>query len=231
MQSSQLVGILEPVERISVTDMVFDKLYSRVLTLELPPGTKLSEADVAKQLNVSRQTIRDAFYRLSLLGFLIIRPQKATVVSHISARDIFEARYVRTAIEIENVRKACATLNDADFDFFDHLLADQQNAIDAGQNQLFHKLDNQFHNEICQRAGLGFTWNIIQEKKAHTDRVRFLSLSFSSQKALDAHMEILAALRCRDADRAADAVRDHLCQIESAVDQLRENNHEWFAVE
>ena len=66
---------IEPVGRPSVADHVFDELRREILTLELAPGTKLSEVEVATQMGVSRQPVRDAFYRLSKLGFLLIRPQ------------------------------------------------------------------------------------------------------------------------------------------------------------
>ncbi|MCJ7874442.1 GntR family transcriptional regulator, partial [Phaeobacter sp. J2-8] len=63
----------------SATEQVFDALYEAVISLQLTPGTKVSEIEVAKQLGVSRQPVRDAFFRLSNLGFLAIRPQRATL--------------------------------------------------------------------------------------------------------------------------------------------------------
>lgn len=75
-----------PAARPSVTDQVFDPLHDRIIELDLPPGTRLSEIEVAKQFGVSRQPVRDAFHRLSKLGFLSIRPQRATSVSQISGR-------------------------------------------------------------------------------------------------------------------------------------------------
>ena len=53
----------------TATDQVYEALYDRVVNLTLPPGSRLSEAEVASQMGVSRQPVRDAFYRLSRLGF------------------------------------------------------------------------------------------------------------------------------------------------------------------
>ncbi len=228
MAQNMAVKNMQPVARVTVTDQVFETLYSKVLTLDLPPATKISEAEVSKQLGVSRQSVRDAFYRLSTLGFLIIKPQSATVVTRISARDVFEARYLRTAIEVENIRNACRSLNTNHMQALEEQIEEQKTAIREDQKELFHQLDNQFHRDIYDFAGLSFTWKSIQEKKAHTDRVRYLSLAFSSQTALEGHVELLAALRDRNPERAETAMRDHLSQIESAIEQLREENHEWF---
>lgn len=68
----------------SVADQVFEGLYDRIVSLALAPGTRLSESEVAKVFDVSRQPVRDAFWRLSKLGFLTIRPQRATLVAGIS---------------------------------------------------------------------------------------------------------------------------------------------------
>jgi GntR family transcriptional regulator, rspAB operon transcriptional repressor len=133
----------------SVTEQVFEHLYRQVVELDLPPGTKLSEVEVAKQLGVSRQPVRDAFYRLSQLGFVLIRPQRATVVTHISEKEVMQARFIRTALEMETVRAAAERVTDAQLDRLDALLVEQEKAIAAGDKVLFHALDDRFHKLIC----------------------------------------------------------------------------------
>ena len=90
----------------TATDLSFEALYQAVIALELPPGAKVSEAEIAKALDVSRQPVRDAFYRLSKLGFLSMRPQRATLVTKISKRAVLNAIFVRTALEVEALRTA-----------------------------------------------------------------------------------------------------------------------------
>ena len=220
--------VIEPVGRPSVADQVFDELRRQILTLEVAPGTKVSEVDVATQMGVSRQPVRDAFYRLSKLGFLQIRPQRATTVTLISEAAVMQARFVRTALEIETMRSAVARLGAQDFAALDALIEAQRAAMEAGDKPLFHALDDQFHMEICDRAGLGFVWDLVADRKAHTDRVRMLSLAIASRLAWDDHLAILAALRARDADIAAEAIRTHLSRIRDQIEVIRAQNHPWF---
>jgi DNA-binding GntR family transcriptional regulator len=223
--------LLEPLNRPSVADSVFEELHQQIIALQLAPGTKLSETEVARALGVSRQPVRDAFYRLSKLGFLVIRPQRATTVSTISERAVMRARFVRTALETETVRVACERLSAEDHAALDALLGLQHSAMEARDPVAFHALDDQFHREICERAGLAFAWEIIRENKAHMDRVRFLSLAFASQDAYGDHLQLMEAIRTRDADRAIWHMRRHLSRIRDQIVRIRAENAPFFAVE
>ncbi|MGR3454124.1 GntR family transcriptional regulator [Pseudooceanicola sp.] len=229
---TDLVASLTPLDastRVSVTDQVFDVLHAQVLSLALPPGAKLSEAEVSRQLGVSRQPVRDAFFRLSQLGFLVIQPQRATTVSKIHVQDVRRARFIRTAIEVEVMRLAAARFSADDFAAIEANMEAQAVAVSSGDRSTFHRLDDAFHQLICARAGVDFVWDAIRENKAHTDRVRFLSLAEGSQRAYDDHVRILAALKAGDAAASVAAMRQHLGTIETIIEQLRAENHSWFS--
>ncbi len=110
--------------RRTAADQVFEALYRQVVTLVLPPGARLSEVEVARAAGVSRQPVRDAFWRLSQLGFLTIRPQRSTEVSAISERAVQQARFVRTALEVETVRLAAARFGPVELAALEALLDD-----------------------------------------------------------------------------------------------------------
>jgi DNA-binding GntR family transcriptional regulator len=205
----------------SAADQVFEAIYAQVLTLAVPPGARLSEAEVAKAAGVSRQPVRDAFWRLQQIGFLTIRPQRATVVSPISVRAVRQARFVRTALEVEIVRAAAERFGPREAAALEALLLEQAAAADADDRARFHALDDAFHRRICALAGLEFAWSLIRDTKAQMDRVRFLSLSFGMQKAHDDHRAILAAIRAGAPDRAAQAMREHLGRIEEIIARVR----------
>ncbi|MFD2173875.1 GntR family transcriptional regulator [Rhodobacter lacus] len=215
----------------TVADQIYAELYRQVLSLELKPGAKLSEIEVAKAMGVSRQPVRDAFYRLSKNGFLLIRPQRATTVTLISAAAVMRARFIRTALEVETIRTAAPRLCETDLDALAAIIEAQDAAICADDRHGFHRLDDAFHREICARANLAFTWELIAENKGHMDRVRMLSLSFASRTAWEDHVEILKALRGREPEAAAAAMRAHLSRIKEQIDRILQQNHDYFAEE
>lgn len=220
---------LVPVDRPSVADQIFEKLRTQIIDLALAPGVKISEADVAKALGTSRQPVRDAFFRLSKLGLLEIRPQRSTRVSLISVEKVMEARFVRTALEIETVRVACNKITETDILKLRGNVKNQAEAVRTNDRQLFHRLDDEFHREICTISGHPFTWQIISESKSHLDRVRLLSLFFLKEQTLGEHQGLLEALENRDADRAGILMRAHLSRLVKEMERIRSDNTAFFA--
>lgn len=220
---------LESLRGPTATDLVFEELYRRVVEFELPPGTKLSEQEVARQMGISRQPVRDAFFRMSQLGLIQIQPQRATTVSLISVEAVLRANFVRTALETEIVERAAENLTDAAIAQLAGIVERQREAVASADRLGFHALDEAFHQQICESAGHPYVWAIIRENKAHMDRVRLLSLGFNAANALADHEKILEGLRARDPARASAEMRTHLARILSLIEQIRADNPTMFA--
>jgi len=220
---------ISPRGQRTIADEVFHQIKLRILSLALPPLEKISEAEVAVQMGVSRQPVREAFKRLAKLGLLVIRPQSGTTVSLISEKAILEALFIRTSLEVQSSRRACEMIPNAGMDLLADLLDKQSHAVKNQEKARFHALDDAFHREIYVLSDLEFVWDLIQEHKAHMDRVRMISLSPQSQKrALDDHVNILNALRTRDPDQSAAAVTAHLATIHTHIESVKAANHSWF---
>ncbi|MGA0542170.1 GntR family transcriptional regulator [Neotabrizicola sp. VNH66] len=221
--SDQPIAALPPIGDLrqpTVTDLVFDALYARVVNLSLPPGAKLSEAEVAAQMGVSRQPVRDAFYRLSQMGFIQIRPQRATLVTRISKEAVMKAMFIRSSLEEACIRTAVTKLTDAHLDALDEVVDRQDAAVKGDRRSEFHALDDRFHHDICSFSGLGFVWALVKENKGHMDRTRFLSLSAGAPSAHADHLRIMEALHARDTEAATLSMRQHLGKIEGILNRL-----------
>jgi DNA-binding GntR family transcriptional regulator len=230
IQENYALPLLDTAARSTVADEVFSVLQDRILTLKLPPDTKISEAEIASLMGVSRQPVREAFKRLATLGFLVIRPQSGTTVSLISEEAVLRARFIRMALEVQTGRTACTEIDADGLAALSDLIAAQNAAIADQDREKFHTLDDLFHREICKQAGVAYVWDVIRENKAHMDRVRMLTLDTSSQKnALAEHVAILDALRLRAPDAVAQAVTGHLSRIIDQMTALKHTRHAWFA--
>ena len=72
---------LQPVNRRSVPEDVFEQIVAEVLSGEMQPGQALpSERRLAEVLGVSRPALREALKRVSAAGLVEVRQGDATTV-------------------------------------------------------------------------------------------------------------------------------------------------------
>lgn len=218
------------IERRTTVDDVFERLYADIISLRLVPGTKLSEVEVAKQMDISRQPVREAFIRLSNQKLLRIRPQKATVVRKISEREILDSRFIRTAVEVEIVRKACRLGDRSYDDAFMQNLQQQQLAVDGLDANRFHNLDYAFHHLICTAADCDFAYKTLAENKAHVDRLCMLSLSTREglQEIYNDHAKIFDRLKNGDEEGLVELTRLHLTRLDKTLAAVRLVHEDYF---
>ncbi|WP_299669424.1 GntR family transcriptional regulator [uncultured Ruegeria sp.] len=217
-------------ERTTSSDVVFDELFGQITRLELLPGTKISETDVAKSFGFSRQPVREAFTRLANLNLLLVRPQRATVVRPFSRQLIANARFVRAAVELEVIRAATLDRDKSVDAALKANLRKQAEAISAEDVSLFHELDYQFHKLLCASAKQEFAFEIIAENKAQVDRLCMLALT--SKKAMDDlyvdHQSLLRALFSGDTLVADQVLRIHLDRLTPTIQAIYTTHNAYF---
>ena len=86
--------------------VVVPALREAIVEGVLAPGSRLSEVQVAKQLNVSRTPMREAFAQLEREGLVTVLPRVGAFVRSVSLRDVTEIYKVRMALECLAVQLA-----------------------------------------------------------------------------------------------------------------------------
>ncbi len=154
----------------STRDYSYQLLRNKIMHLEIEPGTKISEKEIANELNVSRTPVREAFMKLAEEELLDIIPQSGTIVSRINLRHVEEGRFIREKIEKEIVALACGQFGD-DFRFrMEANIAMQE--VCASQNNVckLYELDEEFHQILFEASGKQRTWKMLQQLNIHFNR-------------------------------------------------------------
>jgi len=226
------VAVFDDTRRTSA-DVVFDFLHDEIQSLRLVPGAKISEAEIAAQLGVSRQPVRDAFGRLHNLGLLLIRPQRVTVVQKFSLEKIASARFTRQALEAEVLHFAVAFWDEAMLPAFQKNLASQRAAMEAGDVEQFHELDLAFHGLLCQAADRDFAFASIVKTKSEVTRLCVLSLTANDEMAqlIEDHEKIFDCLSKMDEAAAVAAMRVHLSRLDTTIDAIYRTHAVYFSDE
>lgn len=216
-------------DRQSAANDVFESLRSDIVSLRLEPGAKLSEVEIAKQSNVSRQPVREAFIRLSNMNLLQVRPQRATVVRKISQSDLLNTRFVRTAVEVEVVQRACAVFDNRKIGFKRNL-TQQKQAASRGDTNRFHTLDYDFHRLLCLAANCEFAFKTIAENKSHVDRLCMITLADRDTMEMlhKDHVAIFECLETGDSEGIERLTRKHLSRLDQELAAARDKHPEYF---
>ncbi|GAB5447897.1 GntR family transcriptional regulator [Gymnodinialimonas sp.] len=217
-------------DRRTSVDVVFEHLHNAIATLELLPGDKISEAEIAAQFGVSRQPVRDAFSRLANLDLLLIQPQKATEVKRFSLKEITKSRFVRASVEAEVLRRAAREATPADSALLDACLAQQAHVVPGGRYEDFGKLDYEFHETLCRIAKVDFAFEVISFEKANVDRLCMLSLSKDDrmEDLLEDHRAIAEKIKAGDAEGAVEVGMFHLSRLDATIETIFKDNPDYF---
>ncbi|PWC74830.1 GntR family transcriptional regulator [Azospirillum sp. TSH64] len=218
----------EPIAR-----RVYRVLRQAIVTMQFRPGQALSEQEIADQLGVSRQPVREAFIKLSEAGLLTIRPQRGSFVVKISVKQVLDARFVREAVETAVVRKACETITPAGIAELRDNLKAQWDIADEPVPVRFLELDEAFHRAIAIGAECDYAWRIVEETKAQMDRVRYLSVPYATpiRRLISQHQAVLEAIVARDPAKAEAAMGLHLREILTSLPELEGKFPDLFTLE
>jgi len=220
-----------PIAQGSAAQRIENELRRLIIALELPPGSRLSEQDIAERHGVSRQPVREALIGLARTRLVEIQPQRGTTVVKISVRKMMEARFVREAIETAVVRRACSSFDQQSRERINDLLEMQEHAAKRDDHAAFQRYDELFHIALAEGAGCPLAWEAVQDIKAHMDRVCQLTLPGPEAMLplIDQHRAIVAAIDSRDEDAAAEAMRRHLTEILRALPRVEAEHPELFS--
>ncbi|WP_343715211.1 GntR family transcriptional regulator [Inquilinus sp.] len=215
----------------SIARLIELEIRKAIVTLAMKPGAPLSEQEIAVRYGVSRQPVREAFIALARSGLVEVLPRRGTFVVKISVERMLEARFVRESLESAVVRRACERFDARVRTRIDFHIEAQELAAAAGEHYEFQRADEAFHAAIAEGAGCPSAWTVIEDLKAHMDRVCHLTLPSASSLPglIEQHRLILAAIDRRDPDGAEAALRAHLSEILRALPTVQREHRDLFA--
>lgn len=216
-----------------VTDEAIERIRELIVSGEWGPGTRLPrEADLAKQLGLSRNSLREAVRALSLARVLEVRQGDGTYVSSLEASELLEptlsATHLlrgRTVLELFEVRRmlepeaAAMAAQRADQSVRDDLRRelDRMVAAEDRADDLI-AADTAFHDVIANAPGNGVLRALLSSLSTNTVRAR-LWHGLVDRNALDLaraeHEEIHEAIAAGDAELARAATLLHIAHNET----------------
>ena len=195
----------------------YDRFQQQLLAARIRPGQFVSQRELAALTGLPLGAIREVIPRLEAEGLLVTIPQRGLQIANVDVKLVRNAFQLRLILEREAAAQFAATATDAQLDALEAAhrdvvaraargvtpaLLDRAQAVDWG---LHDTMIDALGNEIVSAI---YRVNSLRIRLIRLDRVTLTAESLAP--AMDEHLDLLAALRTRDPQRAIVAIEAHL---------------------
>jgi DNA-binding GntR family transcriptional regulator len=200
----------------NLTDLAYRELEEMIATLQLAPGSLVSEAALSKQLGIGRMPVREAMQRLARERLLQILPRRGCIVVVSQPDEELSVIEARRPLETLIVRAAATRANLDERKQFDRIADAMSAALAREDFDAFARLDAEF-NELCLTACRNPIAASMMRLITTLNR-RFWFVHHGRAlpaEGVTCHVEIARAIGRGDAEVAVDATEHLLNYIES----------------
>ena len=202
--------------RTPLSHQVYLELRAKIVSGELPSGSRLLPEELAESMEISQTPVKEALVRLAADGLVDAPSRRGTVVRRFTAIDVGQLYEARTLIETNAVRTAFrddrlipSVIDELRRVLGEHVVQIERGTEDGLRNALV--LDREFHSRIVALGGNGFIseWHTKIMEQTHTVVV-YSSDAYTAYPTVREHDDLLIALAEHRPEEAARALETHL---------------------
>ncbi len=190
-----------------------------ILSGELPPGSVLLQAEMARKLGVSRTPMREAFRLLQEEGLIDARPDQRARVRAVDPEDLDGVYGARIMLETLAVSMTARSLTAEDLERMGDALKRMQELAGDDQRDEWHAAHREFHHLATRAVGpqLQRMLASLGEHSERYIRLAQVGVPASWDRAYTEHEALLEALRLSDPSEAARVIARHLARTALSV--------------
>jgi len=198
-------------------DLAADRAYlairGLIVSLELPPGAVIDERQLMERLGLGRTPVREALRRLAQEQLVEVFPRRGMFVTNVDVRDLARISEVRLALEPEAARLAAERATEEEREE----LSELGDRIKRGADLM--GLDEQIHRAIYRAAHNDLLEKTLGEYYVLAHRIWMIALDRAQEleEAVEAHRDLIQAVAVGNGDRAAELMRAHVEDFETAM--------------
>ena len=206
-----------PLKVQTLSGLALERISDAIALGQLGPGERISEADLARRLGISRGPLREAISILEGRRLLVREPRVGVRVADLSLAELEEIFVMREALEGMACRLAATHMTDSEIQELREVLMKHANdeAVKAGVSYFQNSGDYDFHSRIIRGSKNSRLIGTLLDELHYVIRIyryRSSTMKGRTQQAVDEHEVIIRALEQRDPDAAEAAMRKHIAR-------------------
>ena len=215
---SQAIPILSRASS-SQSEQAYSQIRTMIITLELVPGSLISESDLMARCGLGRTPIREALRTLASEKLIEVYPRRGMFVSTVDVQNLSALSEIRAVLEIKAAELAAERSTSADHLITQSLIAEIKAIKGSVDMATLIGLDQRIHHHIYQCTHNEFLSSALDNYYAHALRIWFLALDRVTglAEAIIEHSALLEAISNSDSHAAGKAMRDHIEGFEASI--------------
>ncbi len=202
------------------TQRAYELIWEKITTLQLAPGSSINEPQLAEELDLSLTAVREALKLLAFDELVVVTARHGLYVADINLSDLAQLSEMRLALEALCARQATERATADDIAVLEALRQEQATISPADSRRLF-EVDHKFHQAVARAAHNKYMARTLDQFYGLSLRLWYLVLPHLDflPAAVEKHLDLVAAIKAGDADRAEAIMRDH---VQSFYDKVQE---------
>ena len=195
----------------SLMEQAYGKIRRQILSCRLPPGSEITEIDIAERLSISKTPVREALGRLHLEGFVRAIPRRGYQITPLTISDMNELFDARAVVEGGTIALAAARITDAELNELNRLADVSYDKEAASTLDSFISANRDFHIAIAKASNNQRLIETTVRQLDELERYFYVGarLRDVNNEVHADHYRIVEVLKSRDAALARKIIVEH----------------------
>jgi DNA-binding GntR family transcriptional regulator len=225
-QTNSTLDSSEILRKRSLTDEVYDYLYSKIIAGKFSAGDWLRQEDISTQLGVSQTPVREAFDRLVASGLAERVPFRGVRVPKLEPKEIVDAFIMRLVLENMAARIGAKIIQPDEVKILVEIVEKTANLLSLEDMSELRQLNKEFHagivdsaqspllSKLYEMATNSFPdWMLYEYMFRHPEL-----LQISLKREYLEHKAIIDALANNDSQEASFQVTNHIRNLGNEIE-------------
>jgi len=203
------------------TQRAYDLMWEKITTLELPPGSPISEQDLAQEFNIGTVPVREAIGWLAHENLVRVTERHGIYVADVNTQDLQQLSEMRLSLESLSARLAAERAQPDDLIVLEALRKEQAALTPEESRELFD-LDHKFHQAVAAAAHNRYLAQTLDRLFGLSRRLWYLVLPHleTLPSSVEMHLGLVEAIESGDPDRAEEIMREHVGEFYTEVREI-----------
>jgi DNA-binding GntR family transcriptional regulator len=217
-QDNSLEGSQIRLKRPALRDAVLSKFKESIINGEFNDGEKITEAEMAKRLGVSRGLVREMLRELENTGIVVNIPYRGTFIRTFTAQRVHELYTLRSCLEEFAIEIASKRAKEAEINVLENLLGLMHTQAQNGDVVALVETDLEFHKKIASISSHNLLIESLERLSGQTHMFilatkAIYTLFPTLEDVANSHSALIRSIRLKDSSMARDEIHKHICDV------------------